>query len=346
MIKRSGNKDMPGGKGNEAVGVRRVFKWPGWMRSGFMPSGGALSGALLFLQAVMAFFFIFLFPPGAGAADGKQGGRISVFVSIAPQKYFVEQIAGDMAEVRVMAPPGASPAVYEPKPKQMAAVSRTKIYFAVGVPFESAWLKKIAGVNPDMWIVDTGRGIEKRFMTGFGQKKIKHHGVCEESHGHGMRDPHIWTSPPLVMSQARLILEAFQKIDPSRAPAYQANFEIFNRSLKELDAEFSKIFQGKQGMCFMTFHPSWGYFARSYGLTQIPIEMEGKELKPTQLKELIQRAKEIDIKVIFVQPQFSSRSARQIAREIGGRIAIADPLGENWMENMRNVALTFNAALK
>ena len=337
---------MPGGKGNEAVSTRPFFKRSGFMRFGFMPSNGGLSGVLLFLQAAMVSFFIFSSPPSAGAADGKESGRISVFVSIAPQKYFVERIAGDMAEVRVMAPPGASPVVYEPKPKQMAAVSRAKIYFAVGVPFENAWLKKIAGANPDIWIVDTGRGIEKRSMTGFVQKKTEDHGAGKRGHGHGMFDPHIWNSPPLVMSQARLILDAFQKIDPSRAPVYQANFEIFSRSLKDLDAEFAKIFQGKQGMRFMTFHPSWGYFARSYGLTQIPIEMEGKELKPTQLKELIQRAKEIGIKVIFVQPQFSSRSARQIAREMGGRIVFADPLAENWMENMRDVALKFNAALK
>jgi len=326
--------------------------------------------ALWSLQAAIVSFFMFSSPAIAGSTDVKKTGRISVFVSVAPQKYFVEQIAGDLAEVWVMAPPGASPVVYEPKPKQMAAVSQAKIYFAIGVPFENAWLKRIAGSNPDMRVVDTGFGIEKRLMGGFLREKTEDHGAGEgdpvkngqvknghvksgqvknghgEHRGHGALDPHIWTSPPLVMSQACLILEAFLRIDPGRAPVYQANFDIFSRSLKELDADFKTLFQGKHGMHFMTFHPSWGYFARSYGLTQLPIETEGKEIKPTQLKELIRRAKKIGVKVIFVQPQFSSRSARQIAREMGGRIIVADPLAENWLENMRHVALQFNAALR
>ena len=76
-------------------------------------------------------------------------GKIDVFVSIAPQKYFVEKIAQTQVEVSVLVQPGASPATYEPKPKQMIALSKTKIYFAIGVPFERVWLKKIAVANPE-----------------------------------------------------------------------------------------------------------------------------------------------------------------------------------------------------
>ena len=96
----------------------------------------------------------------------------------------------------------------------------------------------------------------------------------------------------------------------------------------------------------MVFHPSWGYFARSYGLVQIPIEIGGKNPKLSQLKELIEHARENNVKVVFVQPQFSNKSATLIAKEIGAEIAFADPLAENWSANLREVAAKFEAALQ
>jgi zinc transport system substrate-binding protein len=113
-----------------------------------------------------------------------------------------------------------------------------------------------------------------------------------------------------------------------------------------LDADLEKIFAVKTGLQFMVFHPAWGYFAHAYGLKQVPIEIEGKTPKPAQLKELIEYARENGIKVIFVQPQLSTKSAGLIAREVGGQVTFADPLAEDWMGNLRHVADKFQAALK
>jgi zinc transport system substrate-binding protein len=96
----------------------------------------------------------------------------------------------------------------------------------------------------------------------------------------------------------------------------------------------------------MVFHPAWGYCADAYGLKQIPIEIEGKESTPAELKELIENARKHQIKVVFVQPQFSSKSAEQVAREIGGQVAFVDPLALNWDENLREVAAKFKASLR
>jgi zinc transport system substrate-binding protein len=96
----------------------------------------------------------------------------------------------------------------------------------------------------------------------------------------------------------------------------------------------------------MVFHPAWGYFAHAYGLKQVPIEIEGKEPKPAQLKELIQHTRKNDIKAVFVQPQFSTKSAELVAREIGGQVAFADPLAEDWIANLRQAADKFQSVLK
>jgi zinc transport system substrate-binding protein len=107
------------------------------------------------------------------------------------------------------------------------------------------------------------------------------------------------------------------------------------------------MFEDKAGGTeFFVFHPSWGYFADAYGLKQIPFEIEGKEPGPGEMARLSRYAREKGIKVVFVQPQFSTKSAEAIAREIGGRLIIADPLREDWMKNLREVAAKFRAALK
>ncbi|MEE4266299.1 MAG: zinc ABC transporter substrate-binding protein [Desulfobacteraceae bacterium] len=275
-----------------------------------------------------------------GHAQG--GKKLLVFVSIPPQEYFLHQIGKQRVEVQVMVQPGASPATYEPKPRQMAAISRTHIYFAIGVPFEKIWLKKIAAANPDMQVVHTDHGIQKIPMAANHAESEQH----REENQHGESDPHIWLSPSLVMIQARTILNALVEIDPDHRAVYETNTKVFLSKLEALDADLKNMFAGKQGFQFMVFHPSWGYFARSYGLQQVPIEIEGKDPKPAQLKELIEHAKKKHINVIFVQPQFSSRSAELVAKEIGGQVIVADPLASDWSGNLREVAQKFKVALQ
>ena len=275
-----------------------------------------------------------------------------VTVSILPQKYFVEKIAGEAVTVSVMVAPGSNPAIYEPRPSQMSALAHSRIYFAIGVPFERVWLKKMKALNPEIQIVHTDRSIKKRAMA------FRHHhdeenrqGKTIASHGNAHQgqglDPHIWLSPALVKTQARVIKDALLRIDPAHNKVYNKGFEAFESELDQLDAEIREIFAHKgRGNEFLVFHPSWGYFAETYGLKQVPIEFEGKEPSAAEMAGLIQYARSKGIKVIFVQPQFSTKRAEVIAREIGARILIADPLHEHWMQNLREVARKFEAALR
>lgn len=269
-------------------------------------------------------------------------------VSIAPQKYFVEKIGGDLVNVAVMVPPGAAAERYEPKPQQMVALSGSKLYFACGVPFEDAWLGKMAATNRDMIVVRTDAGIEKRRMEAHSHPGGDEPEGAGHEHAHeGLKDPHIWLSPPLVMLQARNILDGFLKADPTRKDVYDNNYRRFIGELADLDIAIRNIFRGKgEAIGFMVFHPAWGYFADAYGLTQIPVEMEGKEPKARDLEELIKVAKERGIKEVFIQPQFSARSAQTVAEAIGGRTIPADDLAEDWAKNLREVAENIAASAR
>ena len=277
---------------------------------------------------------------------------IEVFVSIVPQKYFVERIGGESVKVSVMVQPGANPATYEPKPRQMVALSKAKAYFAIGVPFETVWLNRVSAASPGMTVIHTEEGIEKRVMEGHLHREEGHSaqekGEREqvEEH-HGVKDPHIWLSPRLVKVQARNILNGLLRIDPARGASYEKNYKSFIAEIYALDTEIKGIFAGKgEGQVFMVFHPAWGYFAQAYGLEQVAVEMEGKEPGPVDLRELIRHAREEGIKVIFVQPEFSTKSAETIAKAIEGEVVFANPLALDWADNLKKVAREFEAALK
>jgi len=260
------------------------------------------------------------------SATPEPADRLRVTVSILPQKYFVERIGGEHVDVTVMVQPGASPATYEPKPEQLRALSRADAYIGIGVPFEKAWLDRIASANPEMLIVDTTKGIERM-------------GEPENP------DPHIWLSPRLVKIQARTIYEALAQLDPAHKDAYKANLEGFLADVDALDADIRRTLEGVRSRKFMVLHPSWGYFARDYGLEMIPIEVGGQEPSAAELAALIATAREEGIRAIFAQPEFSTRAAETIAREIGGEVLLISPLAPDWPDNLRHVARTLGEVL-
>ena len=262
---------------------------------------------------------------------------IKVFVSIPPQAYFLESVGGERVDVSVLVGPGYSPATYEPTPRQMAELSRAKVYFRIGVPFENVWIERIIKANPNMKVVDTRRGIELLPM------KAHRYGDDEDHHHHGksLKDPHIWTSPRLVKIQARNICDALIGEDPAHTAYYEDNLKAFHIDLDKLDRKITEILKDLKTPRFMAFHPAWGYFAHDYGLEEIPIEVEGKEPGARALADLIKRVNQEGIKVVFVQAQFSTKNAETVARAIGGRIVRIDPLAKDFLKNMMKIAEAF-----
>lgn len=263
----------------------------------------------------------------------------TIFVSIMPQKFFMQQICKDILNIEVMVAPGASPHTYEPRPSQMRKLAASRAYFAIGMPFEDAWLDKFIGVNPKLKIVDTDAGIEKLAM-------VEHHEGHSGGHEDDGSDPHIWLSPTLVKKQAETMTAALSSLFPDKAAFFRENLAAFAREIDILDNELRSTLKDKEGLRFMVFHPSWGYFARDYGLEQVAVEVEGKEPKPSQMQNLIQEARAQNIHVIFAQPQFSLKSAKLLAGEISGEVVLIDPLAENWFDNMRQVAGKLRVAAK
>lgn len=264
-----------------------------------------------------------------------------VFVSVLPQKTFVEQVGGSHVEVRAMVRPGHDPHTYDPTPQQVAALAGAVLYVRTGVPFEDAWMTRIRSANPGMRVLDARQGIDLRAMEHHeheGEAEHTGHGHAKEhDDGHSSQDPHVWTSPPLVKLMAGNIRETLIALDPSHEADYKRNYQAFAAELDALDQDIRNQLTGLKNRKFMVFHPAWGYFADTYDLTQVAIEHEGKQPGARALTGLIQQARRENIKAIFVQPQFDRKFAQQIAGATGGRVIVIDPLATDYADNLRQV---------
>lgn len=274
------------------------------------------------------------------AADA--GGAMLVFVSIPPQAYFVERIAGPHAKVEVLVGPGQSHHTYEATPRQIAGLHRARAYFRIGVPFEHGLLEKIGGSMSGLEIIDSSEGVPLLDM----KDECDEPGERAEEHAHeGGKDPHIWLDPKRVKIQARTIAKTLARLDPSHSAEFARNLTAFELDLDATDARIARRLAPLRGREFFVFHPAYGYFADAYGLRQVAVESGGKEPSLRGVHHLIRMARDRHARIIFVQPQFPTAAARSVAAAIGGQVAPVDPLATDYLRNLEFMADQIGDAL-
>ncbi|HZK44391.1 MAG TPA: zinc ABC transporter substrate-binding protein [Syntrophomonadaceae bacterium] len=282
---------------------------------------------LLIVMLLLVGSFIIIGCNNSSTATSKTDGddskkeKINVIVSILPQADFVQMIGGELVDVIVMLPPGASPDSYEPLPGDLKNVSKADLYIKIGhLPFEEAWMDRILAANEKLLVVDSSEGIEI----------IDH-------------DPHTWLSPRLVKKQVETICQAFIQVDKNNQDYYLANLEKTKANLDSMDKKIQAKLSDLESNTFLVYHPAWGYFARDYGLKEMAIEEHGKEPGPAEMAHIIATAKKNGIKTVFASPQHSIRSAEAIAAELGARVVTIDPLPSNYDDILNSAGLISKA---
>ncbi len=279
--------------------------------------------------------------------------KLVVAVSVLPQAEFVEQVGGDKVRTVVMIPAGASVHTYEPTPNQLKDLSKANIYVKVGsnLDFELAWMDDLLSVNPDMYLINSSEGIQFRTIKEHEGEHAEEEAngseehTEEEEHDHTGLDPHVWTSPQKAKIMVKNIYDGLVAVDPENEETYKENYDAYIAKLDEADNKMKAALAGKEGSSFIVYHPAWGYLADEYGLHEIAIEIEGKEPSAKDMQELIDEAKEKEIKVVFVQKGFSTSSAQTIARQIGGEVVEIDPLAKDYIDNLDRVSNAFAKGL-
>lgn len=277
-----------------------------------------------------------------------------VAVSVPPQSFFIDKIAGETVEVITLIPPGYSPENYQPKPSEIEKLSRAKVYFTIDVPTEEAnILPSLKDLSSDIKLVDMFDMVAEKYdVLTFDlyddslDEGLSHDDEEDDEHGHDGADPHIWMSPKRSILMANIAYEELVAISPENKDMYKANLDKLVSELEEVDAYIKDSLKDKKNKSFIIYHPSLGYFADDYGIKMLAIEENGKETTAKNLEKIIDFAKANDITVVFYQTEIDSSQAKVIAGEINGSVVGINPLSVDYINNLKELVDVLKDNLK
>jgi ABC-type Zn uptake system ZnuABC Zn-binding protein ZnuA len=278
---------------------------------------------------------------GVGAAEA----RPVAAATIAPLASLAAQVAGSGWDVVTVIPPGISPHVFEPGPRDVKRLAKARIVVTVGAGYDAWAASLVAACAARAVVHDAGASVG-----------VRANGPREGAgDGDGVigRDPHWWLAPLRAAAALAPLAEAFARIDPAGADGYRARAAAAARSLAALDAELAAELAPVRGRAVVATHNSWTYFLVDFGLVNGgSIEpVPGREPSPRDLRALIDLVKERQIPALFTEPQFPLSAARVVASDAGVRLVLADPIGgvpgrETYAELLRFDAHAFREGLR
>jgi len=293
-------------------------------------------------RRIYSIVIILIFTAGILFAQGKSEKqeldmKPTLALSILPQEYFVQRIAGDLVHSVVLVGEGQSPHSYEPTPSQMAALAKAKAWILSGTDFELVLEDKVSSLYPNLMVVDGTEGVTFRSLEAHDHDEYEDHDEYVIEEDSLERDRHTWLGWESAKILAFHVLETTITLLPEQTTLLQANYQ---QLIEDIDATFLLLKEKLAplaGRKVFVYHPSFGYFFDEFDLIQEAVEIGGKEPTAKDLSLLIQKAKSEKAVALFVQKQFPLASAQTVAKAAGARVLALDPLARDWMENIRSM---------
>lgn len=275
--------------------------------------------------------------PSAAADNGK---KLKVVATFYPMVEFSRQVAGSHADVIGLIPAGAEPHDWEPAAKDMALLKDADVFVYNGIV--EGWAEQAlkSTANDKRIAVEASKGIE--LMEGLPEEdedepkdKEKPEAKHEDEH---VLDPHVWLDPVLAQKEVASIEAAMEKADPAHKDDYRKNADAYIAKLKELDEAYKTGLKTVKRKEFVTQHAAFGYLAKEYGLTQIPIAGLSPEQEPSpdKMADIVKFAKEKQMKTIFFETLVDPKIANTIATEIGAKTDVLNPIEGLTDEDKKN----------
>lgn len=235
---------------------------------------------------------------------------IRVVASIPVIGRLAQDIASTDVQVTVLTHPGGSAHVFEPSADQIAQIRRADVFFALpSLSHERGYLQRIQRLNKQLHIVSLETPLPKTFVM--------------DSLAH---DPHRWMAPVLLCEMVRVMVTTLSQKNPAHASLYQKRGQDVIAVFMAEDRRMRASFSGLQNKAFLTYHPSFGYFAQSYGLSQYALEREGKSLSAAYFRRIILEARKAGVQVFLIHPGLDAVMVSRVIDETKAQPVTVDVL--------------------
>lgn len=242
-----------------------------------------------------------------------------IVVSIYPYEILLKELIGSTAEVVSIIPPSASPHDWSPNPSNLAALNKASLIVTNGLGLEHSLSQTLSQHRDKLLEISDLIQLDpdQDLAVNPGQE--------------GEPDPHIWTSVAYLLRMVDALHPELQKRFPDQADSIASSCGRIKTELSRVDARIRQESSSFKDPGIITYHNSFGYFMRDYGIKHLASVQSspGKEPGPRELSELGSLIKTNGVKAIFVEPQISQKSAEVLAREFDLKILILDPIGNS-----------------
>ncbi|NGX50747.1 MAG: High-affinity zinc uptake system binding-protein ZnuA [Chlamydiae bacterium] len=264
--------------------------------------------------------------------------RPLVVVSVPPYISIVEAIAGDSVRVESATRQGFDPHTMEVTPRQREMVQGADLFIAIGEPYEAKLLAALREEKGEMRVLY----LNEKIPTLTYQEDTHSIEACgrDHAHHHGSesRDLHFWLSPRRLPMQAKLIADSLTELNPALRERYSESAKLYIQRVQELDSRVQEMVSSYAGDALLVPHSALGYFCSDYQLVQIAVECEGKSPLPHHIAAILDLAKKSEVRAVFTFPHTNNKSVEVIAKELNLRTTTLDPLAEDPLETIEQIA--------
>ena len=274
---------------------------------------------------------------GACNDANKSAKPFKVLTTFMPITLFTKAVAGNCAEVQALIPANSGPHDFQAKPADLIALRQAKLLVKNGLGMENFLTKLINSAgNKDLLVIDSSRGITTL-------DSPEEEGHSEQDHSdHGEVNPHIWLDPLRAINQVENIRDGLVKADPSCAASYRSNAATYVAKLKTLNAEITNQLNPYQGKTFVAFHDFAPYFADRYKLkADFLVDVPELNPSPADLLRVAADVKRSQLKALLSEPQEGERSFNALAKDLGVKISVFDPMETGSVQAFQNPATYF-----
>ncbi len=243
------------------------------------------------------------------------GKGFKVVTTFLPITLFTRAVAGNCALVTPLIPASTGPHDFQARPGDLTAVRQARVLVKNGLEMEGFLEKLVASAdNSQLKVIDSSRGVATLEAE-------------EHSHDHGAVNPHIWLDPLRAVQQVETIRDGLIQADPSCAEGYRRNAAAYTAQLRQLNSEIAAQLQPYRGKTFVALHDFAPYFAQRYGL-RVATLVRVPEINPTpaDLQRVAAEVKRNQLQALLSEPQQGTRSFTALARDLGVRVSVFDPL--------------------
>lgn len=277
------------------------------------------------------------------SSGGHCQAKLKAVASLFPLYEFAREVGGDHCEVTLLLPPGAEAHSWEPKPGDIAKISKADIFIYLGASMEP-WVDKVlkATGGKEVRVVEASHGLQLLKA----EPHEKEQGKKGPSHGHShgeIFDPHIWLDFQLDLEIVEAIIKAFVEKDPVHKESYLKNAEAYQGRLKELDRRYRlSLADCRHRKLILGGHAAFAYLAKRYDLQQISLSGVSPNAEPTpkRMAEVIEVTRKAGIRHIFSEEMVNKKLAQALAREAGVSVLLLSP-GANLTPEEAKEKVTF-----